>query len=814
MVKEKSVFERLKKQNGEAFAKAIRNFDASIFEIPNLPEILKYAGREAESLLFYLEALKKKAEEFQGPYQDPIKLLKKAGYDAFVADTEEKKNSIAHLYAPGEEICTLKDPERHQTYFIIHAIKKGADKLNRRDFTRPNRQDEYGTSVISIQILKTGGFISIKNRYNHTVPFCDNTFDSNPDNIIKGLSHALKQFFKVDFDARDDISLPNGYVYQNGIYKYHIEEDNIYFGDGFYLKDGHVVEIDRNSQLLADTLLINLKKKNLSSPLKSSRMNCLALKREIKDKILQVKNVKGIKILFADGKEVLRTREGKIISLTLHNLNCFENSFTRMPFLEEFNALNLKALSSGMLQYVPVLKKANIPSCIKVYPELFSTCPLDVKMNISALNKKGCYQLGRSIILTSSKGIKVLNLYSISEPFLDVLEENIEGKKTKIVENKEGTALFADETEIIKLKDGKMISLCLPDVRNVSIEFSRVIPKELQKLELPNCRFIENNALEQCQIDYFKAPLLERIGSHCLNEVKQIEASRLKLVGSYSLRRLQDETHYFPCLEEIGEASFMNAKMYVPKLTRIKNLYQGAIFSAQMQVEANTGIVKNILNQMFDRRLDMLWGHIMNEMKKAQKIEIVHQYKPSRTTTFLLDKKEVLHFEERKLQRLCLNEVRYLEPETIKGFEGLESLSLPNLIEMGAENVKECPCLKQVYMPHLEKTKDNCFNHLKTLQALILPHLEQVREHCFRNLDELKRLDLPKLKSAGERFLRHTDYLERLYAPRLKNRLFFLTKHPNYRMILRDMDEANTKRHKKPVSFFRAVLYKDGNQKK
>ncbi len=814
MAKEKSVYDQIKKQNGEAFAKAIRNFDSGIFEIPNLPEILKYAGRDAEPLLFYLEALKKKAEEFQGPYQDPIKLLKKAGYDAFVADTEEKKNSIAPYYAKGEEICTLKDPKRHQTYFIIHAIKKGADKLHRRDFTHPNRQDEYGTSVISIQILKTGGFISIKNRYNHTVPFCDNTFDSNPDNIIKGLSHALKQFFKVDFSVKEGLSLPNGYVYQNGIYKYHIEEDNIYFGDGFYLKDGQVVEIDRDSQLLADTLLIDLKKKNLFSPLKSSRMNCLALKREIKDKILQVKNVKGTKILFADGKEVLRIREGKIVSLTLQNQNCFENAFQRMEFLEEFNALNLRRLSTDMLRHVPLLKKVNIPACESVSLKSFYTCPLDVKMNISALNKKGCYQLGRSIVLTSSKGIKVLNLYSCSKSFLDVLEENIEGKKTKIVENKEGSSLFADETEIIKIKDGKIVSLCLPAVRFVVVNLLIAIPYELQKLELPNCRLVDSRSLEFCEVDYLKAPLLERVGSHCLNRVKKIEAPKLKSVGSYSLRRLQDEMHYFPCLEEIGEASLMNSKMYVPKLTRIKNLYQGAIFSAQMQVEANTGIVINILSQMFDRYLDMLWGHIVVEMKKAQKIEIVHQSSPLRTTTFLLDGKEALHFEERRLQRLCLNEVKYLEPETIKGFEGLESLSFPNLIEMGAENVKDCPKLKEVYLPHLEKTGDNCFNHLKTVQALILPHLEQVREHCFRNLDELIRLDLPRLKTAGDRFLRHTDYLERLYAPRLKNRLKHIKKHPNCRTILRDMDEANTKRDKKPVSFFRTVLYKDGKQKK
>ena len=129
MVKEKSVYDLVKKQNGEAFAKAIRNVDASIFEIPNILQIVKFAGRKAEPIIPFLRSLKKQVEEEQVPYENPITLLKKAGYDAFVADTEEKKNSIAPYYAKGEEICTLKDPKRHQTYFIIHAIKKGADKL-------------------------------------------------------------------------------------------------------------------------------------------------------------------------------------------------------------------------------------------------------------------------------------------------------------------------------------------------------------------------------------------------------------------------------------------------------------------------------------------------------------------------------------------------------------------------------------------------------------------------------------------------------------------------------------------------------------
>ena len=97
----KSVYESIKKQNGEAFAKAIRWFDSGIFDVANLPQIVKYAGRNALPLLNYLESLKQVKILEQEPTftQDPFELLARAGYDAFYADTLKKQNSIMDYYA-------------------------------------------------------------------------------------------------------------------------------------------------------------------------------------------------------------------------------------------------------------------------------------------------------------------------------------------------------------------------------------------------------------------------------------------------------------------------------------------------------------------------------------------------------------------------------------------------------------------------------------------------------------------------------------------------------------------------------------------
>ena len=43
----KSMYDIIKKQNGERFAKAICNYDNGIFDVPNIDKIVKYAGRDA-----------------------------------------------------------------------------------------------------------------------------------------------------------------------------------------------------------------------------------------------------------------------------------------------------------------------------------------------------------------------------------------------------------------------------------------------------------------------------------------------------------------------------------------------------------------------------------------------------------------------------------------------------------------------------------------------------------------------------------------------------------------------------------------------
>ncbi len=307
----KSIYETIKRQNGETFARTIRDTDSRIFNLENLPEMLKYAGRDADPLIPFLKGLitieNLSNLEVEGT---PFELLKQAGYDAFYADTLEKQNSIKHYFDEWEALCTFRDGVRFKNYHIIHCIKEGADKLKRSDFKgREDRQDEYGTSVISIQIATSGGFISIKNRYNHQVLDCDNTFDSNPDNIIKGLSASLEKHFKLQLQA-PKVQPPRGYTYQRGcIYRYNYERDNVYIGDGFYVKDGNISKIYKDYQFLIGSYLFDLKEKTVKSLGYENDPHAQIMNEEMAGKKIQKRVVDGSIHLYLDGELFFKTKK-------------------------------------------------------------------------------------------------------------------------------------------------------------------------------------------------------------------------------------------------------------------------------------------------------------------------------------------------------------------------------------------------------------------------------------------------------------------------------------------------------------------------
>ena len=352
---EKTTFDLIKKQNGEAFAKAIRAYDNGIFDIPNIVDVVRYAGREAEPIMEYLVSLKNIAIEESEETRDPFELLSEAGYDAYYADTLEKQNAIAPYFRYKERLCTFSDETRYQRYHIINAVRKDVSQIRREDFRYPEREDRYGTSVISIQILKNGGFISIKNRYNHTVENPDNTFSSDPDKIIKGLSFSLKRHFNVDFSSAL-AKIPEGYIcHDNRIFKYHAESFNTYIGNDFFLKDGVVTPLNKDYQIICDDVILDLKEGKFSSPMIDKEV-LPVLNKEIEGKKLSVKispDTKTKSVYMNDELFMKVKSDGsKILLLNLPTTTilpnyAFETNYIKFLIVPKLKEVGQGALSGG-----------------------------------------------------------------------------------------------------------------------------------------------------------------------------------------------------------------------------------------------------------------------------------------------------------------------------------------------------------------------------------------------------------------------------------------------------------------------------------
>ena len=348
----------IKKQNGERFAQTIRNFHSGIFDVPNIDRIVQYAGNDAEPIMDYLNFLRGIKIEKHNTYTDPITMLNAAGYDAYVADSLEKQNAIKKYFAPREELCTFDDPYRYKACYIINAVHKNIDKYKRADFVNPKCDDEYATSVISIQISRSGGIISIKNRYNNS----DNTFCSNPDNIINGLSASLMNFFNIDFSSKWK-ELPSGYqLVDKHICKYNQEINGVYFGDGFYIKNEEIVKINKDYEfLLGRGLILNLKKRTVSN-VASTTDEMTALESAIKSgKINSIKYPNGLRYFYVNKKHILTVLNDEIVWMNISDspkltLSYFQNLSGSFDFCNIknicFHGLNLYHVSQMKFKYI------------------------------------------------------------------------------------------------------------------------------------------------------------------------------------------------------------------------------------------------------------------------------------------------------------------------------------------------------------------------------------------------------------------------------------------------------------------------------
>ena len=373
--------------------------------------------------------------------KSPEELMSEVGYDLFECYTEEDIQSYKKYYAPGEELCTFRGGRLHRCR-VFFAVKKNVFDIRREDFKNPTRQDEYGTSVISIQFTKDGtNTLSIKNRYNHTVNNPDATFSNNLDNIIPGLTDSFKKYKGIVQIHRNSVFEISGYVRANDgrYYKYNYEIDNIYYcPDNIIIDNFEVKKYDKSRYLIIDYFIIDMSKDSKSINLYDNELSdsFCSLVKEIKK--IDIKNngsEKKIIILGSNNEylEILIDRDGKIISIKMDNIyNIGDNFLLRNDVLQELYVSNLKKIGNFFLSRNKTLQTLELHDLTEIGVYFLRWNEELRELYAPKLTKVGNHFLTHNLAL---KKLILPNLTEVGNDFLfcnEVLEELYAPNLTKV----------------------------------------------------------------------------------------------------------------------------------------------------------------------------------------------------------------------------------------------------------------------------------------------------------------------------------------------------------------------------------------------
>lgn len=411
----------IKKKYGENMAKLCRELFPSLLETEGLLSQLLLTKFEPNHDLYQDIIKQKKVSEFKdyiyslvdvennneiSVYKTPTEYLEEAGYDLYECKTERDIQCFKKYYAQGEELCTFNGGRLNEC-FVFFAVKKDVAKIRREDFKFPNRQDEYGTSVLSIQFTKDKTHtLSIKNRYNHRVNNPDATFSNNLDNIIAGLTESFAKEYGLVQQHNDKAFELDGYAQARDgkYYKYNLEINNVYYCPNNIIIDNFEVKrFEKEKHLIFDYFVLDLVNKKI----------------ELYDKILGDSfpdifgNIQKIEIRNTEiGKEIyILTDDKKEIKIVLNKENV----------MVKFASSNIEEIGDYFLLCNLFLEKLYLPNLKKVGNDF-----LYFNKSLLELNFPNLQIIGDNFLRTneSVQKLSLPKLQTVGEGFLEYIEEN------------------------------------------------------------------------------------------------------------------------------------------------------------------------------------------------------------------------------------------------------------------------------------------------------------------------------------------------------------------------------------------------------
>ena len=666
---------KIKKLYGEKMMHLCRTLFPTILEEPGrLVELLTdtfepghyicddiVKNNRQESFQAYIIKLNEKDDEKEEVVEKSVReLLSEAGYDFFECNTEEEIQSFRKYYQPKEELCTFWT-NRLNNCHVFWAIKKNVDEIKRENFKNPNRQDEYGTSVISIQFTKNNNnTLSIKNRYNHTVSNPDATFSNNLDNIIPGLSNAFEREYGFKVSSSSNTFEIPGYVKtsNNKYYKYNYEIDNIYYCvNNVIIENFEPKQYEKEKYIVMDYFTLDLVNKKMTI----NENSPIAKEDSFID---EFNDIEKINVINVEGGK----KEVRITTKTNHEIIIGLDDRNRII---SYHNPRITEVKDNLLHHSKFLERLSLPNVVKVGNNCIarSTCLNDI--NMPNVREIGDGFLKHSCI----RSLSFENLEKIGNDFLSV--------------------------------NGGLEKINIPKVKEIGNNFMGFNLK-LSEIDLPSVEKIGDCFLnDMTNLKRISAPKLRSVGNYFLTDNKDITEIS------------------FPCLEQVGEEFISRNRIinniYLPKLKKAGSSFlsgNDSLTSISLPNLEEAGDMFLLINKDIEsidlpklRKVGQSFLHNNTALKRA--------FLPSleQTNNSFLVRNECL-------EEIVLPKLKSVGTSFLASNNALLTLDLPNLEMIGGAFLSSNEVLERLSVPKLRVIKEEFLMENKNLTYLDISSVE------------------------------------------------------------------------------------------
>ena len=523
-------------------------------------------------------------EVIENSKKTPKELFEEEGYDFFECQTEEDIQKFKKYYARGEELCTFRGKRLNKCY-VFFAVKKNVDEIKRENFKTPIREDEYGTSVMSIQFTKDESHtLSIKNRYNHALlngnP--DVTYRNNLENIAPGLTKSFENTYGLkQFNPNTNFEIKNYVRGKDGkFYKYNYEINNIYY----CMKEKKITLYDESINDSFVSSIKNIKK--------------IDILKEDSNKIVVIIGEEGNMIIKLDPND----RIIEVDNETLKNVS--DNYFFRTKYIDKLYLNNVVEVGDNFLNKNKSLSKILMDN-VKIIGKNF----LEYNNNIEEISFFNVEKIGNGFMFQNNNP-KFKKIYM---PKVEKIGNNFMFRNNSVMEVfmpcvKSIGNNFFDSNQIVRileiplaekigdnfLENNELISkLYLPSAINIGSNFLKQ-NQILKKIIIPNVIELKNGTLQHN------------------NNLKELYVPRVVKIGDNVLELNNSLTEFESLyLEEIGkkflEYNRWLEKFIAPNLRKI----------GPYMLSVNDALIDIVISNLTDEYKDNLSKH-MKEMLKQE----------------------------------------------------------------------------------------------------------------------------------------------------------------------------------------------------